>query len=81
LVHSKDASGKPVEAAVVVDEQVLHMGERWTTRPRDGRMHRLLPAGTYTVRAHSEDGRGAGPVRVVVSEGNPAALELVLTSP
>jgi hypothetical protein len=55
VVHAKDADGAPLEAEVVIDEMKPKMGEVWTTRPRDGRMHRLLPStGTYTIRVRAK---------------------------
>lgn len=48
----QNGAGEPVAAVVSIVEQTLHEGERWTTRPRDGRFDRFLPApGRYTVRA------------------------------
>jgi hypothetical protein len=49
-----DEDGRPLEAEVVVDEQRPRMGEVWTSRPRDGRYHRLLPGiGAYTIRVRA----------------------------
>ncbi|MBI1944962.1 MAG: carboxypeptidase regulatory-like domain-containing protein [Deltaproteobacteria bacterium] len=53
--YVRDAEGKPVEAEVVIDEQRPVEGERWTTRPRDGRFARLLAgAGRITLRVRAE---------------------------
>lgn len=46
-----DRTGAPVTAAVSIDEIKTAEGEQWTTRCRDGRFDRYLPApGRYTVR-------------------------------
>jgi hypothetical protein len=74
--HVRDASGAPLEARVSLDEQKLKRGELWTSRPRDGRFHRLLPSGSYTVRV-SAPGFREKAVRVVVG-GKNATLEVVL---
>lgn len=55
-VRVRDAAGAPVEAVVVVEEQAPRMGERWTSRPRDGLAVRLLSA--------------PGPVNLRVSVGD-----------
>jgi hypothetical protein len=47
-----DAAGNPAVAAISIDEIKTAEGETWTTRCRDGRFDRYLPApGHYTVRA------------------------------
>lgn len=52
--HVTDEDGTPVLAEVLVHEQRPMEGERWTTRPRDGRFARLLTApGRYTVRVRA----------------------------
>ncbi|HEY1101163.1 MAG TPA: M14 family zinc carboxypeptidase, partial [Myxococcota bacterium] len=43
-VRVVDDSGAPVEAVVTVVEQAPRMGERWTSRPRDGLAVRLRAA-------------------------------------
>ena len=51
----RDVDGKAVVAEVIVVEQQPVEGERWTSRPRDGRYARLLyAAGRYTVRVHAD---------------------------
>jgi hypothetical protein len=70
-VHVKDTSGAPVEAEVVVEELLPRQGERWTSRPRDGRADRMLPSpGRYTVRVTGPG--GCAPVRRAV-EARPRA--------
>jgi hypothetical protein len=55
-VRVRDAGGAPVEAVVVVEEQAPRMGERWTSRPRDGLAVRLLSApGTVNLRVSVGD--------------------------
>jgi hypothetical protein len=49
--HVVDDEGHPVEAEVRLKELQLGEGERWTTRPRDGRFDRYLPR---TGRFHVE---------------------------
>lgn len=57
----RDVNGAPVVAEVVIDEHAPVGGERWTTRPRDGRFSRLLGApGRFTLRV-----RAAGFTEVV----------------
>ncbi len=52
-----DAAGRPVAAELQIDEIVLHEGERWTSRCRDGRYARYLPReGRYTVRVRPPGG-------------------------
>lgn len=51
-VTACDGRGQPLEVAVTIDELPVSAGETWTTRPRDGRFFRRVPApGRYTVRA------------------------------
>ncbi len=53
VVH--DERGAPVVAEVIIDEAAPAGGERWTTRPRDGRFARLLAApGRFTLRVRAE---------------------------
>jgi hypothetical protein len=40
----RDASGRPVQAAITVDDQRFHEGEAWTSRCRDGHFARYLIA-------------------------------------
>lgn len=53
--HVRDHAGAPLQAEVTLEPYDLRAGERWTSRPRDGRFDRLLvEGGTYTVRATLE---------------------------
>lgn len=71
--------GEPVEAVVEIDPTTTFEGERWTSRPRDGRFYRALAGpGTYTVRAVS-DGGGVAERRIEVGEGV-ARVELALAA-
>jgi hypothetical protein len=73
-VRVVDAAGAPVEAVVSIAEQPLREGERWTTRPRDGRTVRFRPRGGRTTVVVEHDGTterrvvevGKGPVDVNV---------------
>ena len=75
--HVRDASGKPVDAVVMIEEIATFEGERWTTRARDGRFARAVPrAGTYTVVVTA---KGREPLRKTVKVGKkPAALDLTI---
>jgi hypothetical protein len=75
--HVRDESGTPLEAEVTIDEMQLRAGERWTSRPRDGRFDRLLvEGGRYTVRASAPD---RPPVTRTVRVGTrPVEVDLVL---
>ncbi len=74
--HVRDSEGSPVEAVVRLAEVRTFAGERWTTRPSDGRFDRLLVGpGTWTVIAEAE-GFHTASRRVVVEEG---PVEVVLT--
>ena len=78
VLHAKDAAGNPIEAEVVIDELKQKMGEVWTTRPRDGRTHRLVPAaGAYTVRVRPKGG-GAEVVRHVDVGADNAHIDVTL---
>ncbi|HOX45389.1 MAG TPA: M14 family zinc carboxypeptidase [Myxococcota bacterium] len=75
-VAVRDAQGAPLEATVEIAELSLRAGERWTTQPGTGLLHRYLPApGRYTVRAEAQGRRAEG--RVEVLKGV-ARLELSL---
>jgi hypothetical protein len=75
--HVRDETGAPLSAEVTIDAIELRAGERWTSRPRDGRFDRLLvEAGKYTVRAEAP-GRGAVTREVRVGT-RPVEVELVL---
>ncbi len=74
----RNADGGPAEVEVRIAEQRLRAGERWTTRPRDGRCTRLLPApGSYHVEFHRD---GERLLRRAVQVGQ-QMLELELTLP
>lgn len=71
----RNEKGEPVEAEIVLVEQQLQEGERWTSRPRDGRFHRYLPGpGRYTVQA-TVDGLPAATAEIEVQAGR---VELAL---
>lgn len=73
--HVRDTNGAPVEVEVVVEEVQPQHGERWTSRPRDGRFDRSVPApGRYTVRAASP--AGCPPVRRTVEVKRRSIVEL-----
>jgi hypothetical protein len=75
--HVLDTKGAPVEVEVIVEEIAPQQGERWTSRPRDGRFDRSVPApGRYTVRATAP--AGCQPVRKTVEVKRRAAVELVV---
>lgn len=75
--HVRDEHGRPVETEVVVEEVAPQHGERWTSRPRDGRFDRSVPAaGRYTVRAAAPD--GCAPVRRTVDVERRATIDLVV---
>lgn len=74
--HVRDEHGRPLEAAVVVEELAFRTGERWTSRPRDGRFHRAVPRpGTYTLRVERP---GCAPVRQAIKVRQRSEAELVL---
>jgi hypothetical protein len=75
--HVRDEAGAPVEAEVTIAPIELRAGERWTSRPRDGRFDRLLvQAGKYTVRATAP---GRSPASREVRVGaRPVEVDLVL---
>jgi hypothetical protein len=72
-----DENGQPLTAVVSIDEIQTFEGERWTSRPRDGRFDRMMAgSGRFTVRATTDDGRSASAtVRV---KDAPVMVELVL---
>lgn len=77
--HVLGPDGEPVEAVVEIDPTTTFEGERWTSRPRDGRFYRALAGpGTYTVRAVSDE---AGVVErgIEIGEGV-ARVELTLAA-
>lgn len=79
VVRVKDEAGAPLEAEVIVDEMAPREGEVWTTRPRDGRHHRLLPSlGTYTIRVRAV-GRGEKVRRVTLDEAKNVVIDVQLT--
>lgn len=75
--HVRDAAGKPVVATVMIAELTAHENEAWTTRCRDGRFDRYLPApGTYTVRAFVQ---GQPPIEKSIEvTGGRMQLDLVI---
>lgn len=71
-------TGRPLLAEVRIVEQRLPGGERWYSRCRDGRFHRLLARpGRYTVRAEAP-GHAPTERSVRVRAGQVAEVELVL---
>jgi hypothetical protein len=71
----KNEAGQAVVAELALLEQSVHEGERWTSRPRDGRFSRFLPGpGRYTVKAAVA---GLPPVEQVI-EVQSGRCELVL---
>lgn len=75
-VHVKDTQQRSVEAEVVIEEMLPRAGERWTSRPRDGRVDRIVPgAGRYTVRVTRD---GCEPVRRSVEARPRGSVEVVV---
>lgn len=75
--HVRDSAGAPVEVEVVVEEVQPQQGERWTSRPRDGRFDRSVPApGRYTVRAAGP--AGCPPTRRTLDVRRRETVELVV---
>jgi hypothetical protein len=75
--HVLDEAGVPVQAEVTIDPIELRAGERWTSRPRDGRFDRMLAeGGKYTVRAEAP-GRSPATREVRVTT-RPVEVDLVL---
>lgn len=75
----RDADGKPVLAEVVIEEQRPVDGERWTTRPRDGRFARLLArVGRATLRVRA-DGYAEVTRHIEVPVAGTARIDVVLT--
>jgi hypothetical protein len=76
-VHVKDSSGAPVAAEVVIEEMLPRQDERWTTRARDGRADRVVPAaGRYTVRVTGP--AGCEPVRRTVEARPRGSVDVVV---
>ncbi len=74
--HVRNPAGEPLQAEVMIDEQVMRAGEHWTARARDGRYDRLLARpGRYTVRA-SAPGFETHTQQVKVR--SPATLDITL---
>ena len=75
--HVRDETGAPLSATVTIDAIEQRAGERWSSRPRDGRFDRLLvEPGKYAVRAEAP---GRAPVtREVRVSTRPVEVELVL---
>ncbi len=75
--HVRDSAGAPVEVEVIVEEVAPQEGERWTSRPRDGRFDRGVPGpGRYTVRAAGP--AGCAPVRRTIDVRGRVSVELVV---
>ena len=71
-----DASGKPVEAVVSISAERWNADEAWTSRPADGRFHRLLAApGPVQVTARAD---GYRPATTRVDVQGVAEVTLVL---
>jgi hypothetical protein len=75
-VRVLDAAGAPVEAVVWIAEQPLREGERWTTRPRDGRTVRFRPRGGRTTVVVEHNGKAER--RVVEVGKGPVELDVVV---
>jgi len=75
--HVRDAAGSPVEAEIRLEGHTLHHGERWTSRPSDGRFDRLLPVGTERV-VITALGVGGTQAQAEVSTAAALPLELVV---
>lgn len=75
--HVRDESGAPVQAEVTLEPYELRAGERWTSRPRDGRFDRVLAeGGKYTVRV--QPATGPAVTREVRVGTRPVTVELVV---
>lgn len=75
--HVRDSTGAPVEVEVFVEEVAPREGERWTSRPRDGRFDRGVPGpGRYTVRAAGP--AGCAPVRQTLDVRGRVNVDLVV---
>jgi hypothetical protein len=75
--HVRDEQGKPLPAEVWVEEIARKSGERWTTRPRDGRFDRFVPGpGKYRLHVRAE-GRDEVVREVTVKRGR-ATVDVVL---
>jgi hypothetical protein len=75
-VRVVDAAGAPLEASVSIAEQPLREGERWTTRPRDGRTVRFRPRGGRTTVVVEHDGKTER--RVVEVHKGPVDVDVVV---
>ena len=79
--HVRDQQGRPLEATITLDDLSLRSGERWTSRPRDGRFFRALARpGEYTLRAE-RPGCPTLSQRVQVRQRSTAELVLTGCSP
>lgn len=76
--HTVDDRGRPLTAAITVDEIALNNGEVWTSRAHDGRFDRVvLTPGTYHLRATAP---GYAPAEQTVTVGaGPARVDFVLS--
>ena len=73
-LHVRAEDGTPLEAEVQVEGLALHAGERWGSRPRDGRFDLLLPsAGPWAVKVQRP---GYLPATATVRAGEPAEVRL-----
>ena len=76
--HVTNAQGQPIEAEIRLAGHTLHHGERWTSRPSDGRFDRLLPDGTEQVRVTAVGPGGVTVEAAVDLSGQVAPIVLVL---
>jgi len=76
--HTVNSNGQPIEATITIDSLATRAGERWTSRPRDGRFDRLVPGnGPYLIRA-SARGYQATEKQIDVS-GTTSDVRLILS--
>lgn len=74
--HVRDETGNPIEAEVQIKQVTLRAGERWTSRPIDGRFDRLMArAGRYTIRVVA---KGYTPAEVDVAVRKPVDIDITL---
>jgi hypothetical protein len=80
-VTVRDSNGRPVRAAVSVEEIAVREGEVWHSRCRDGRLDRFLPApGRYNLLIKLEG--QADPLRHPIDVlGGRAQVDVVLPQP